>query len=58
MVGNVILKITMKQFKKYVKSADHIFLDRIDIQVEIQAVPFKESAGNSPANLPQTCVSA
>lgn len=48
----------MKQFKKYVKSADHIFLDRIDIQVEIQAVPFKESAGNSPANLPQTCVSA
>ena len=28
--------------KKWVKSVDHIFLDRIDIQVEVESVPFDD----------------
>ena len=34
--------------QKCVKSADHIFLDRIDIQCEIQAVPFKDLSQAAP----------
>lgn len=30
--------------KKWVKSVDHIFLDRIDIQVEVESVPFEDIA--------------
>lgn len=34
--------------KKWIKSVDHIFLDRIDIQVEVTPVPF-EDLNASPA---------
>ena len=34
--------------KKWVKSVDHIFLDRIDIHCEIQAVPFAELSKMQP----------
>ena len=34
--------------KKWVKSVDHIFLDRIDIQVEVTPVPF-EALNDAPA---------
>ena len=34
--------------QKWVKSVDHIFLDRIDLQVEIQAVPFKDISKAEP----------
>ena len=34
--------------KKCVRKADHIFLDRIDLQVEIQAVPFKDISKAEP----------
>ena len=30
--------------EKCVKSADHIFIDRIDIQVEVESVPFEDMA--------------
>ncbi len=30
--------------QKCVKSADHIFIDRIDIQVEVESVPFEDMA--------------
>lgn len=30
--------------KKWIKSVDHIFLDRIDIQVEVESVPFEDIA--------------
>ena len=38
----------MKQCKTLVKSADHIFFDRIDIQCEIQPVPFDDISKGKP----------
>jgi len=48
--------------QKYVKSADHIFVDRIDIQCEIVPVPFEKisemSQGESSATIRERVVRA
>ena len=41
--------------KKWVKSVDHIFLDRIDIQVEVESVPF-EDISKDPKGEPSSAI--
>lgn len=41
--------------KKWVKSVDHIFLDRIDIQVEVESVPF-EDISKAPKGEPSSAI--
>lgn len=40
--------------QKCVKSADHIFIDRIDIHCEIQAVPFAQLSQMAPGESSET----
>ena len=41
--------------KKWIKSVDHIFLDRIDIQVEVESVPF-EDISKAPKGEPSSAI--
>ena len=41
--------------KKWVKSVDHIFLDRIDIQVEVESVPF-DAISKAPKGEPSSAI--